>query len=161
MTIKFLILAIIIFVKGVFSASETAFTYLNKAKFNQMSKHAKKKSQRKILKIKQLLDHKLRILGITEVGITVVELFASAFAAETFVGQMMEKLENLGLNTTIGYIISIVVITIILSYITLVFGELIPKRYARNNPEKVAYRTVNALTIFAKVNYIFEKIYFR
>ena len=40
----------------------------------------------------------------------------------------------------------------------MVFGELLPKRIARNNPEKVAYKTANILTAFSKINYIFEKI---
>lgn len=158
MAIKFIILGIIICVKGIFSASETAFTYLNKAKFNQMSKNVRNKSQRKILKIKQLLDNKLKIFGTTKVGITLAELFASAFAAEAFVGNLEEKFEILGLNTIVGYIISVIIVTIILSYFTLVFGELIPKRIARNNPEKVAYKTVNILYILSKINYVFEKI---
>ena len=49
-------------------------------------------------------------------------------------------------------------VTIILSYFTLVFGELIPKRLARNHPEKTAYRTINVIYFFSKINTIFEKI---
>ena len=54
MIIKITILAIIIYVKGIFSAGETAFAYLNKAKFNQMSKNAKKKSDTKMQKQEEM-----------------------------------------------------------------------------------------------------------
>ncbi len=158
MIIKLTILAIIIYIKGIFSAGETAFTYLNKAKFNQMSKNAKKKSDTKIIRIKKLLDNKLGLFGTTKVGLTLLEIFVSAFAAEAFVAELVVDFEAIGINTMLGYMIAIIIITIILSYFTLVFGELIPKRIARNNPEKIAYKTVNFLTAFSKINYIFEKI---
>jgi len=92
------------------------------------------------------------------VGMTFAELFASAFAAEAFVRQIKSELELLGVNTTIGYILAIIIVTVILSYFTLVFGELIPKRIARNNPENLSYRTVNILAFFSNINYVFEKI---
>lgn len=152
--VNFLILVIIIIVKAFFAGSETAFTYLNKAKFNQMSKKANKKKEKRI---NNLLNNKLSIFGTTRVGITFAELLASAFAAEAFLGNMEEKLETFGLSNSLAYVIALVVITIILSYFTLVFGELLPKRIARNNPEKVAYKTVNALVVFSKINYGFEK----
>lgn len=152
--VNFLILGIIIIVKAFFSEAETAFTYLNKAKFNQMSKKANKKKEKRI---NNLLNNKLSIFGTTSVGITFAELLASAFAAEAFLGNMEEELETFGLSNSLAYVIALVVITILLSYFTLVFGELLPKRIARNNPEKVAYKTVNALVIFSKINYGFEK----
>jgi len=154
---KFIILGIIIFIKAIFASSETAFTYLNKAKFNQMSKNNKNKSRLKILKIKEFLDNKIKLFGTAKVGMTLAELFASAFAAETFVRELKEQFEIIGLNTNWGYGLSIVIVTLILSYFTLVFGELIPKRIARNNPERVAYRTIGCLAIFSKIIFVFEK----
>ena len=155
MAIKIIILGIIIYIKGIFSSAETAYTYLNKAKFNQMSKRKNKIKERKINK---LLENKLSIFGTTEVGVTFAELLASAFAAEVFMSKLETQFEALGLEKVPAYVISLVIITIILSYFTLVFGELLPKRIARNNPEKVAYKTANILTAFSKINYIFEKI---
>ena len=87
MAIKIIILGIIIYIKGIFSSAETAYTYLNKAKFNQMSKRKNKIKERKINK---LLENKLSIFGTTKVGVTFAELLASAFAAEVF----MSKLET-------------------------------------------------------------------
>ena len=156
MIINFLILVIIIKIKSIFSAAETAYTYLNKAKFSQMSKS--KKSNKKITKIKEMLDNKLKLYGTTKIGMTLAELLASAFAAEAFVGTMVRKLHIFDRNNILEYTISIIIVTIILSYFTLVFGELIPKRRARNHPEKTAYRTINAIYLFSKINTGFEKI---
>lgn len=157
MAINFLILGIIVFIKAIFASADTAFTYLNKAKFNQMAKVSnKERVNKKVLRIKEMLDHKLRLFGITKVGMTLAELFASAFAAEAFVSTISQKISILGANTTVQYILSIVIVTLILSYFTLVFGELIPKRIGRNSPEKIAYKTINILTAFSKINYIFE-----
>lgn len=157
MILKLVILAIIVYIKGIFSAADTAFTYLNKYKINQMSKKLNK-SDKKTNKIKDMLDHKLKIYGTTRIGITLAELFASAFTAEAFLGMLVQKIDLLGIdNLNAQYVISVIIITIILSYFTLVFGELIPKRIARNNPEKIAYRTINFLLICSKLNYVFEK----
>lgn len=156
MLVKFLILIIIIYIKSIFTSAETAFTYLRKAKINQISKS--RRANNKTKRIKELLDNKPKLFGTTKIGITLAELFASAFAAEAFVSTMTKELLNCGINITGAYIISIIFITIVLSYCTLVFGELIPKRLARNNPEKTAYKTVNKIYVVSKINYLFEKL---
>ena len=114
MIIKFLVLAIIIYIKAIFSASDTAYTYLNKAKFNQMSKNTKGKLGKKTIKIKEQLNNKLELFSTTRVGITLAELFASAFAAEAFVGMLVQKLAVFGMNINIQYILAVIIITFIL-----------------------------------------------
>lgn len=156
MLIKFLILICIIYIKSIFTSAETAFTYLRKAKINQISKS--KRANKKTKRIKDLLDNKAKLFGTTKIGITLVELFASAFAAEAFVNNMTKQLLQYNINITSGYIISTIIVTIVLSYFTLVFGELIPKRLARNNPEKIAYKTVNKIYFASKINRFFEKL---
>ena len=91
MAIKIIILGIIIYIKGIFSSAETAYTYLNKAKFNQMSKRKNKIKERKINK---LLENKLSIFGTTKVGVTFAELLASAFAAEVFMSKLETQFEE-------------------------------------------------------------------
>lgn len=125
---KFIVLAMIVFVKAIFSAGDTAFTYLNKAKFNQMSKLANKQSNKKIIKIKKMLDYKLKFLGTIKLGMTLAELLASVFAAEAFVGILVQKFELLGLNLTWQYVLSVIIVTFVVSYFTVLFGELLPKK---------------------------------
>lgn len=158
MIIKFLILALIVTIKAVFSSFETAITYLNKAKFRQMSKNPRLKSRRKILKVKAFLDDKIKTFTTTRIGMTLAEQLASIFAAEAFVNHMVNTLNIWGLNNTISYIITVLIVTLLLSYLTLVFGELLPKKAARNHPERTVYRYVDLFTVFSKINIPFEGI---
>lgn len=156
MLLKFLILIIIIYIKSIFTSSETAFTYLRKAKINQESKSIR--ADKKTKRIKELLDNKNKLFGTTKVGVTIIELFASVFAVEAFVNNMVKWLQINGIDIALAYFMSIIIVTIILSYFTLVFGELIPKRIARSHPEKTAYRNINKIYLISKINYAFEKL---
>jgi len=148
-----ILIFIIVFIKSIFSASETAFTYINKAKIHQMSKKNKRAER-----IYKMLEKNHKLFGITEVGITMCELFASVIAAEVFINKLAIFFMELTLNEVIAKILSIIIITIILSYFLLVFGLLIPKRIARNNPEKTAFALINVLSILSILNYPFEKL---
>ena len=92
MLVKFLILIFIIYIKSIFTSAETAFTYLRKAKINQISKS--KGANKKTKRIKELLDNKPKLFGTTKIGVTFVELFVSVFAAEAFVNIIVRKLSN-------------------------------------------------------------------
>jgi len=148
-----ILILLIVIIKSIFSASETAFTYINKAKIHQMSKNNKKAE-----KIYKMLEKNHKLFGVTEVGITLCELFASVIAAETFINSLSSTFMQLSLSREVSMIISIIIITIILSYFLLVFGLLLPKRIARNNPEKTIFKLINILSILAIINYPFEKL---
>lgn len=151
--IRVIILAIMIAMKAIFSASDTAFTYLNKAKISQESKKNKKAK-----KIKNMIENNHRFFGIIEVGITMIELFASAYAAEAFVTPFSNYLIEKGIEQNMAVLTAIIIVTIILSYFLLIFGSVLPKRIARNNPEKTAYRLINILSVLAIINIPFEKL---
>lgn len=154
MRYKILILILMVFIRAIFSAADTAFTYVNKAKISQLSK-----KERKAKKIKAMLENKTRTYGVIELGITLIELFATAFAAEVFVKDLTNILyDTFVISYETATIISIVLITIILSYILLIFGTVLPKRIARNNPEKTAYRVINVVYFASILNHPFEKL---
>jgi len=142
-----------IIIKGIFTAADTAFTYLNKSKISQESKKSKKAK-----KIKNMIENNNRFYGIIEVGITFIELIAGLYALEVFLNPLTEILMQVGMGKSISMLISTIIVTIILSYLLLVFGAIIPKRIARNNPEKTAYCIINILSFFTIINIPFEKI---
>ena len=148
-----LIILVIVAIKAIFAASETAFTYLNKAKIHQMSKNNKKAN-----KINDMLEKNHKLFGITEVGITICELFATIIAAETFVKSLALKFMEMSIESGIAYSLSIVIVTLVLSYVLLVLGLLLPKRIARNHPEKTVFRLINILSVLSIINYPFEKL---
>lgn len=150
---KILILTIIIFIKAIFSASETALTYVNKAKISQMSK-----TNKKAQKIKDLMKDSNKFYGIVEAVIIMCELLATFFVAEDFVYFLNRKLTILPIAQNTISVISIVIVTLVLSYVLIIFGSVLPKKAAKNHPQKTAFRWINIVWLVAKINYPFEKI---
>ena len=141
MIIKILILIILILINGVFSATEIAFLSLNKYKLNKEVKKDNKKAK----KIVNLLNDSSTFLSAIQVAITLSGFLSSAFAAESFASKIASNISISFLSETVLTNILIIVITFILSYFTLVFGELVPKKIGLANPEKIAYSMVDII----------------
>lgn len=140
--IQVLVLIVLIFLNAFFAASEMAFVSLNDAKIEKEAKSGNKKAKQ----IYKMIKEPSKFLATIQIGITLAGFLSSAFASESFADDLAPILNNLiplGLNT--WNTISIVLITIILSYFTLVFGELVPKRIAMKNYEKIAYGSVGII----------------
>ena len=136
---RLIVLVILIAVNAFFAATEMAFISLNDAKIEKQGKEGNKKAKQ----IKKMLKEPSRFLATIQIGITFAGFLSSAFAADAFASELAPILENLiplGLTTWTN--ISIILITIILSYFSLVFGELVPKRVAMKNPEKIAFGSI-------------------
>lgn len=151
MAIKLILLIILILINALFAASEIAFLSLNKNKVQKSAKEGNKK----YIKIQRLLDNPSSFLATIQIGITLAGFLASAFAAETFADYIVQKLSYLNVNMAVLQNIMIVLVTIVLSYFTLVFGELVPKRLAMNSPDKIARFMAGSITILSKIAYPF------
>ncbi len=141
---------ILIMLNAFFAATEIAFISLNDAKIDKQAKEGNKKAK----KIKEMLVNPSKFLATIQIGITLAGFLSSAFASETFASELAPILYNLipQISLNAWNNISIVVITLILSYFTLIFGELVPKRIAMKNCEKVAFasiRIIRAISIIA------------
>ena len=141
MLIKILILILLIIVNGIFSSTEIAFLSLNKYKLSKEVKNGNKKAK----KIVNLLNDSSTFLSAIQVAITLSGFLASAFAADSFASEIAEYVHIPYISEAMQTNILIVIITIILSYFTLVFGELLPKKIGIANPEKIAYKMVNII----------------
>lgn len=148
---EIIFLVLLIVLNGIFAASEIAFLSLDKYKLKQ----GVKKNNKKSIKIQRLLNDPSAFLATIQIGITLAGFLASAFAAETFADFIVEKLAISNISYTTVKNIVVVIVTIILSYFTLVFGELVPKRFALAYPEKISYAVVGMITILTKVAYPF------
>ena len=140
--ISLLVLVILIFVNAFFASAEIAFISLNDAKIEKQAKEGNKKAK----KIKKMLKEPSKFLATIQIGITLAGFLSSAFAADAFASELAPKLNELiDLGISTWNTISIIIITIILSYFSLVFGELVPKRIATRNPEKIAFGTIGVI----------------
>lgn len=143
---QIIIIIILIFLNAFFAATEIAFISLNEAKIDKQCKEGNKKAK----KIKDMLVNPSKFLATIQIGITLAGFLSSAFASETFASELAPILNQWipSISLNVWNNISIIFITIILSYFTLIFGELVPKRIAMKNYEKMAFR-------FYKYNKIF------
>lgn len=143
MFIQLLILLILILLNAFFAASEIAFITLNDAKIEKQAKEGNKKA----IQIEKMLKMPSKFLATIQIGITLAGFLSSAFASEAFAEKLAPILYNIipYLSLSVWKSISIIIITIILSFFTLVFGELVPKRLAMKNYEKIAFSTIGII----------------
>lgn len=140
--IQILVLVILIALNAFFAATEMAFVSINDAKVEKEAKNGNKKAKQ----IYKMLREPSKFLATIQIGITFAGFLSSAFASESFADDLAPILNNLiPLGISTWNTISIVLITIILSYFTLVFGELVPKRIAMKNYEKIAYGSIGII----------------
>ena len=140
---------LLIAINAFFACTEIAVVSLNQKKIEKLAEDGDKKAD----KLLSLLRRPERFLSTIQVSITLAGFLGSAFAADNFAGKItvwlcdvkgFNALPREAVNTA-----SILVVTLLLSYLTLVFGELVPKRIAMKKPEKVAMKVVKILTVAA------------
>ncbi len=155
MFIQIFILIILIGLNAFFAASEIAFISLNDAKIEKMAKEGNKKAKQ----ISKMLEAPSKFLSTIQIGITLAGFLSSAFASDAFAYRLAPIFNNLiplGVGTWQN--ISIILITIILSFFTIIFGELVPKRFAMKNYEKIAFATIGIIRAISIVTAPFVKL---
>ncbi len=152
---QILVLIILIFLNAFFAAAEMAFVSLNDAKIDKQAKEGNKKAK----SIQKMLKDPSKFLATIQIGITFAGFLSSAFASEAFASELAPILNNLVPQVSVGVwnSISIILITIILSYFTLIFGELVPKRLAMKYSEKIAFGTIRVIKAVSIVTSPFVK----
>lgn len=150
------VLLILILLNAYFAASEIAFISLNDAKIEKQAKEGNKKAKQ----IEKMLKNPSKFLATIQIGITLAGFLSSAFASDTFADILAPALNRIFpiISQEVFRGISIVIITIILSFFTLVFGELVPKRMAMKYYEKIAYATIGVIRIISVLAAPFVKI---
>jgi len=140
---------ILIFLNAVFAMAEIAVVSTSEAKLNSLSKEGNKKAN-KVIKLK---NNPSKFLATIQVAITLSGFLGSAFAAENFAGPLVNLLLKLNLGISVGVLesICVVLITIIIAFFSIVFGELIPKRIAMNKKEGVALGLSGMLLFVSKI----------
>lgn len=146
---QLLLQIILIALNAFFAATEIAVVSLNSQKMKSLADDGDKKAK----KISKILDDPTKFLSTIQVGITLAGFLGSAFAADSFGDMLASALAKEGANFELIKTVSVIIVTLILSYFTLVFGELVPKRIAMKNKEKVAKSfcgVISVLTVILK-----------
>lgn len=153
---QIIILVILILANAYFAATEIAFISLNDSKIERDAKEGNKKAKQ----ILKMLKSPSKFLATIQIGITLAGFLSSAFASDAFADKLAPVLNEwmpfISLDVWRG--ISIVIITIILSFFTLVFGELVPKRLAMKYYEKISYATIGVIRAISIISAPFVKL---
>jgi len=136
-----LLLIILIACNAFFASSELAIVSLNDAKLEKMAEEGNKKAKMLV----EMTNKPTTFLSTIQIGVTLSGFLSSAIAADTFADYIVALFTNTNISLELVRMISIVLITILLSFVTLVFGELLPKRIAMKDPEKVAFKVVGPI----------------
>lgn len=146
-----IVLIILIFVNAFFAASEIAVISLSEAKLKKQVEEGDKKAA-KLLKLTQNPDN---FLSAIQIAITLAGFLSSAFAADSFSDPLVQWIiQDMGVTAVSAATLNtlmVVLITVVLSYFSLVLGELVPKRLAMKKTEAVARVTVGPVTAVAAV----------
>lgn len=140
---------ILISVNAIFACAEIAVISMNDNKLAKLTASGDKRA----IKLTRLTEQPSQFLSVIQVGITLAGFFGSAFAADNFSGKLTNLLIKIGVQLPIPTLktISVISITLLLSYFTLVFGELVPKRIAMKNAEKLALAMSSLLYLISKI----------
>ena len=144
-----LLQVLLICLNAVFACAEIAIISMNDSKLAKLAAQGDKRA----LRLVGLTSQPARFLATIQVAITLSGFLGSAFAAENFSDGLVQWLVSLGVTVPTATLdaIAVVVITLVLSYFTLIFGELVPKRVAMRMAEPLALGLSGPISGIAKV----------
>ena len=143
--LQFIIIIVLTGINAFFSSAEMAIVSINRNKLKILVEEGNKKA----IMLENLMKEPSKFLSTIQVGITLASFFASASAATGLSQYLSIYLGKLKIPYSSH--ISMILITFLLSYITLVFGELIPKRIALRSSEKTALASVGIIVMVSKI----------
>ena len=145
---QILLQVILILLNAFFASAEIAVLSVNENKMRRRAETGDKKAAR----ILNMIEEPAGFLSTIQVGITLAGFLGSAFAAENFAGRLSGWLARVtGASASVMHTISVIAVTLVLSYFTLVLGELVPKRIAMKKAETVAGFASGVISGLSKV----------
>lgn len=127
--------------------SEIALVSSRKAKLEIAAKNGSKGAAEAL----ELANSPSRFLSTVQIGITVIGVLTGIYSGSTFKGYLTPILQNLGVSEVYADNIAVAIITILVTFLTLIFGELVPKRIGMAIPEDVAIVMVKPMNILSKI----------
>lgn len=143
-----LLQVVLIFLNATFASAEIAVISMSETKLKMMAEEKDKRA----VKLFALVEQPAKFLATIQVAITLAGLLGGAFAADNFAGPLTDLLVRAGVTIPENVLnsIAVVVITLVLTYFNLVFGELVPKRIAMKKTEAMALGMSGLLSFVSK-----------
>ena len=140
---------VLIMLNAIFASAEIAVISMNDMRLAKLVEEGNKRAA----KLADLTAQSSKFLSTIQVAITLSGFLGSAFAADNFSGYLVEGFKALGIRgpESVMNTVAVALITVILSYFTLIFGELVPKRIAMRKAEPLALALAGLLSAIAKL----------
>ncbi|MFL5679454.1 MAG: hemolysin family protein [Chloroflexota bacterium] len=146
--IQLVVIVVLTLLEGVFVAAEIALVTIRRTRIEQLVEEGNRNARR----VQRLVAQPGRFLAVTQIGLTFIGFLASAYAAVSLTIELQALLESVGLSPGYAEPLSLVVVTLLLSLFTIVFGELVPKSLALAHTERYA------LTLSAFVDFLLRPL---
>src|SRR3954452_3440048 len=140
------IVLVLILIEALFVASEMALVSLRESQVNAIAERSGKGAR-----VKHLVADPNRFLSAVQLGVTLTALLSSAFGEVTLVDSASKALDDAGLNHTMATVVAFAGVLLVITYLTLVVGELAPKRIALQRAEGVATHVAGFIDRFASL----------
>ncbi|SUA64238.1 Putative Mg2+ and Co2+ transporter CorB [Oligella urethralis] len=141
-----LIILLLILVNGVFAMSEIALVSAKRMRLQQQADQGDKAAAAALL----LVDNPSRSLSTIQIGITLIGIFMGAFGEASIVSRLTPLFEDIGLSAQTAKAIAMFLVVVGITFFSLIFGELVPKRVAMNHAEKIATVVARPMTLLSK-----------
>jgi len=141
------IVLIFVLIGGFFAAAEIALVSLRESQVAQLAQQGSRGRA-----VKRLHDHPNRFLSAVQIGVTFAGFLSAAFGASTIADDVTPVLEDWGMSPGVAAAVSLVSITLVIAYLSLVLGELAPKRLALQRAEGFAVLAAPVIEFIAKIS---------
>src|SRR5262245_25034800 len=145
--VPILAIILLIIVNGVFVMAEMAVVSSRKPRLQQFANEGSRGAQTAL----DLVTHPDRFLATVQIGITLIAILTGAVGERTLTERFSLKLQNLPEVAAYSETIAFAIVVVAITYVSLVIGELVPKRLALNNPERIAVRMASIMNFLSRL----------
>jgi len=145
--VEILIIAVLTLVNGLLAMSELAVVSSRAARLKILAAEGKKGAEVAL----RLTENPGRFLSSVQIGITLVGVLSGAFSGATLGGRLSAWLASVGLSQNVADPLGVGIVVVIITYLSLIIGELVPKQIALRDPERIAARVAPAMKMLATI----------
>src|SRR5688572_14791799 len=142
-----LIIFILILLNGVFSMSEIALVSSRKLRLENSAKKGNKQAKEAL----KLANNPGKFLSTVQIGITLIGILTGIYSGEKITRNLEQSLTNVRFIGEYADTVSVIIVLIVLTFVSLVFGELVPKRIGLSNPEAISKIMARPMRILSKI----------
>ena len=144
---EILIITLLIFLNNILAMSETALLSARKARLQHMSNEGNHRARTAL----KLTNNPNQFLSVIQIGITLIDVLTGAVAGATLANYLANAVEKIPFFAPYSHTIGLLVVVVTITYFSLILGELVPKRLAMQNPEKIASAVAGPMEFISKI----------